>query len=145
MNNKLEVFQRILQLSEYVKISFKDDSMKHHQLKHDLGKSNKRIICLLKRKGSLNQRQMSKELNISPQAISEAVKKLETMNFITKDIVSKNETKIKLSVFGKEHAELIEEMMQKHADTLLDDFNDEEIQLMINFINKIIYKEKKDV
>lgn len=144
MNKKIETLQRILQLSEFVKFNGKD-SENHHRLKTDLGKSSKRIIWLLKRNGPLNQRQISKELNISPQAISEAVKKLETANFIIKERINKNETQIKLTDLGEQHALIIKERIQKHADSLLSEFEDEELQVVIDFINKIINKEKKDV
>lgn len=146
MDKKLETLQRIFQLNEFVKLSADEDKAKHHhRLKIDLGKSSKRILWLLKRNGPLNQRSISKELNISPQAISEAVKKLECENLIIKDISNKNETIISLSELGNERSEVIKELIQNHANTLFDDFDENELQQVINFINKLINKENKDV
>ncbi|MFI3328952.1 MAG: winged helix-turn-helix transcriptional regulator [bacterium] len=143
---KLEALQKILQLSEYVKLEIiKDKEKNHHPLKNNLSKSNNRIILLLERKGALNQRTISKCLSISPQAVSEAIKKLESENYIVKDNINKNETLILLTKEGLEHAILSKDIISNHANELLKDFNDEELQNVIDFSIKLLPKEENNV
>lgn len=146
MDKRLETLKKILQLSEFVKISIEKNKEKHHHpLKNDLSKSSRRLIFLLLNDGPLNQRTISKILNVSPQAISECVKKLEAENFIIKDTSNKNESIIKLTKFGIDEAEMLRCHIQSHSNELFENFNDQELDSMINFINKLINQEEDNV
>ncbi len=139
---KVDALQKIFQLSEYVKLSVKENSIKnHHRLKTDLSKSSKRILFLLT-KGPLNQRAIASNLNISPQAISEAVKKLEVEDLVIKEKLTKNETIIKLSPKGIEHSNHLHTIITEHSNSLLKNFSDDDLSYLIDMINKIINQEE---
>ncbi len=145
MDTKTVTLQKILQLNEYIKLAvIKDREQHHHPLKHDLTKSSRRILYTLNKNGDLNQRAISKMLNISPQAVSETIKKLEVDNLITKD-TTKKETIISLTEDGVKHALLVEQLISNHANKLFTDFNEDELQNVINFINKLINQEEDNV
>ncbi len=137
---KVHTLQKIFQLNEYIKISVEKDKEKnHHPLKHDMSKSSKRIIWLLNNEGPLNQRTISKLLMISPQAISEAVKKLENEELIIKD-TCKIETIISLTEKGKKHSCDLRNVIKNHANQVLEGFTDDELDQFIYLINKLIQK-----
>lgn len=137
--NKFNALHKILELTEYIKLEA-DKNRKHHQLKNHMIKSSRRILFQLSTNGPINQRTLAKQLTLSPQAISEAVKKLEVDSFITKDILT-NETVIKLTPKGEQKSMLIKEHIQKHSESLFESFNEEELELFIKLTNKIMKKE----
>lgn len=146
MDTKLETLHKILKLNEFVKLSIeKDKKQNHHPLKNDLSKSSRRMLWVLRENGSLNQRTISKMLNVSPQAISESVKKLEANNLIIKDTSNKNETIIELTKEGLKQSNALKDSIQKHANILLSEFSDEELIPIIEFINKLINQEENNV
>lgn len=140
---RINTLLKLLHLSEYVKLAAKSNYKKHHHpLKNEMSKSSKRILILL-RNGDLNQRAISKKLMISPQAVSETIKKLEIEEYIIKD-TSKKETIIKLSEKGKIEAISFLKVIQSHADEFLKDFSDEELDLLIKLINKLTKEDYND-
>ncbi len=141
--NKFKSLHTILELSEFVKIETHND-IKHHPLKNDMNKSSRRILFILSTYGPMNQRALSRKLLVSPQAISESIKKLENDNIITKDIL-KNETVIKLTLEGESEAKLFKDVLQRHADRLFEGFTDEELDTYIKFANKLMKKENDNV
>lgn len=140
---KFEALHRTLLLTDYIKL----ESCKikqHHPLKNDMNKSSRRIMFQLNKNGPMNQRTMSKILSVSPQAISESVKKLEINNLIEKEIF-KNETLIKLTPQGIIKAEQFTEHFERHANELFEDFTDEELETFIRLSEKIMKKENENV
>ncbi len=137
--DKMKTLIKIFKLSEYVKLEGKKNHENyHHPLKNNLTKSHNRILGVLQRHGTLNQRTLSKHLNISPQAVSETIKKLECDNLIYKD----DNGKINLTKTGNDYAVDFNNRVTAHAEELLKDFTDEELQNVINFIDKLLPKEE---
>lgn len=96
------------------------------------------ILCLLLKKEVLNQRNIAKLIHVSPQAVSETIKKLFHEEFITKKQGAlNNENIILLTEKGKEFAIKLEKRFELLANDVFADFSDDEIKLFYHFLEKM--------
>lgn len=103
-----------------------------------LNHSSKSMLCVLLNNDGINQRNLAGLLSISPQAVSESIKKLESFELIIKENGSqKNENIIFLTDLGKDKAKLLRRKISAHANKVFKDFSDEELSLFFDLLNKI--------
>lgn len=113
---------------------------------HSLGipHSGKKALTVLLKEGALNQRTLAQMLSISPQAVSELVKKLEANGFVTKtNGKQKNENMISLTPLGKEISDMLKEIITNHAKQVFTEFTEEEVLLFGQFLDKLLLQQKK--
>lgn len=93
----------------------------------NLSHSGRKTLVLLGKEGEVNQRRLAEMLQISPQAVSETVKKLVHYGCINK--VSgklKNENRISLTPMGEGLANLLKEIIYHHAQEFFTPLQEEE-------------------
>lgn len=100
--------------------------------------TGKVLICSLLKNDGINQRNLASLLSISPQAISECIKKLEILALIEKKHgTQKNENLIFLTSTGRDFALKLREKIVVHADKVFSKFTDDELLQLYNLLNKI--------
>lgn len=105
--------------------------------KYKLSPSGCTMLCTLLTHGNLNQRNIAKMMNISSQAVSEAIKKLEQNELIIKESGTHNNEKIiSLTKSGAEFAKKLDEGIKIHASTVFKNFNDEETDMLYALLEK---------
>lgn len=100
--------------------------------------TSENVLCLLLKEGSLNQRNIAKTMNISAQAVSEMIKKLLDNELINKENGElNNENIITLTEKGVKLANKIDKKMSVIAESIFDDFTQDDMDKFIYFIEKI--------
>lgn len=95
-------------------------------------------LCLLAEQGSLNQRTMAKSLNVTGQAVSDLVKKLEAREMIAKEAGEhNNENIISLTEKGTAKAQEVSQKLQTMAAELFSSFTQEEMDVFSSLLEKI--------
>lgn len=128
--------------------SYKEQKEKEHRKKYENSYKEKghrkifnfsqSLMCLLLKEGRLNQRTIAKSLNISSQAVSEMVKKLEVKEFIIKEQGDmNNENIISLTEKGKEKAEEDKKNIEELSDKIFGLFSEEDLESFYNMLEKI--------
>ncbi len=113
----------------------KDD---HKKGKRKMSFPTRITLLLLLKQGSLNQRNIAKEMNISSQAVSEIIKKLLEVELINKERGEiNNENIITLTDEGKHVAEKIDRKINTLSQCVFKDFTDEEIETFNYLLGKI--------
>lgn len=106
--------------------------------------TSENVLCLLLKEGSLNQRNIAKTMNISAQAISEMIKKLLENELINKESGElNNENIITLTEKGTKLANKIDKKMSVVAESIFDDFTQDDMDKFICFIEKIRKNQEK--
>ncbi|MFI3227748.1 MAG: MarR family winged helix-turn-helix transcriptional regulator [Clostridia bacterium] len=101
--------------------------------------SGRNILCFLLNGKSTNQRTIAKQMNISSQAVSEVVKKLEVLNLIEKKYgLQNNENLILLTESGELIAKKLDFTIKDHANNVFSKLNDEETEQLFNLLDKIL-------
>ncbi|MFI3253887.1 MAG: MarR family winged helix-turn-helix transcriptional regulator [Eubacteriales bacterium] len=104
-----------------------------------LSPSGRRSLVLLAEKGTQNQRSLAHALDISPQAMSETIKKLLDHGCITKENgKQKNENFISLTPLGEDLAQLLVEMIQNHAEDFFQSFSEEDLLLFEKLLEQLL-------
>lgn len=122
------------------------DTIHKERLHHDeyvvkpsrISQSGRSILCLLLQEEGINQRTISKHLNITAQAVSGTIKILECKGLIVKksgDI--NNENIISLTDEGKKFALEFDKRIQASAEKVLKDFTEEELLIFYKLVNKM--------
>ncbi|MFI3324956.1 MAG: MarR family transcriptional regulator [Clostridia bacterium] len=108
------------------------------QQKYKLPPSGCNMLVTLMENGSLNQRAIANIMNISSQAVSETIKKLETKELIVKENGTHNNEKIiTLTETGANVAQKLDEGVKKHAKIIFENFSNEEIDTLYNLLDKL--------
>lgn len=95
-------------------------------------------MCLLLKHEKLNQRSIAKLLGLSAQAVSEIIKKLEGVGYVDKVYgVQNNENIIVLTQSGKERAIEMDAGIKKHAQSLFENFSDEEVVQFMEYLERL--------
>lgn len=103
-----------------------------------LPSSAKRMLGLLLIEDNVNQRTIAKALKISSQAVSEAVKKLESNDLVTKvSGTVNNENLIVLTREGRNVAIDLDEKIKAHAEAVFEDFTQKEVDMLYTLLDKI--------
>ncbi len=103
-----------------------------------LSNSGRNVLCSLKNNGSTNQRTLAKQMDISAQAVSETVKKLEQGGYITKEGgVQNNENFIALTPRGEEVADVLDRRIKQHAEVVLKNLNEQELETLYALLVKL--------
>lgn len=111
----------------------------HHKGNKRMSPVSKSVLCLLHNEGKLNQRNIAKSLNVTGQAISESLKKLEEKELITKKSGEiNNENIISLTESGTSRAIKIEENLTQIADEKFASFSTKELETFSKLLDKII-------
>ncbi|MFI3249593.1 MAG: MarR family transcriptional regulator [Eubacteriales bacterium] len=101
-------------------------------------------LCLLLKEGSMNQRTIAKNSNVTGQAVSEVVKKLEARELIVREQGElNNENIISLTEKGREKAMELQKKISITAKGLLQDFSIEEQIQLFSLLEKIEKNQKK--
>lgn len=146
--NEIHVLGKILQLTEMLsqesKLTFSPELQGHQKefftlQRMNLPHSGRKMLVILQEKGEINQRTLAHEAGISPQAVSESIKKLELSGCVTKvNGIQKNEKLIFLTELGKEMAELLHLVIALHAKQLFQSFSHDEVEQMDSLIDKLL-------
>lgn len=151
---RVEVLAKLHRLSETVQEEHdrgkqrwseneKETFHKLHALK--LPHSGRKMLSVLYAKGGMNQRALALQLGISPQAVSESVKKLEHLGYIIKENGSqKNENLISLTEEGGEMAKFLIDLIGHHASELFRTFSDDEVQQLGVLLDKLMLNVLKE-
>ena len=101
--------------------------------------SAKKLLTMLYDHEVLNQRTIAKKMNISSQAVSELVKKLIQKELIIKESgLQKNENLISLTPLGKKVAIKLNELIVNHAEMVLKELEDDEVEKLHELLNKLL-------
>ncbi len=142
---KSEIMGKMLRLSEFlsakdpetVKIEENEDFLSLRAL--DLSHSGRRCLAILWREGKQNQRNLAKSLEISPQAVSEIVKKLLEKGCILKEQgLQKNENFISLTETGAVYGQLLDKIIQIHGAEFLSPLSEEELWQLSLLLGKLL-------
>lgn len=107
--------------------------------KYKIPPSGCNMLRALLENGSLNQRSIAKLMNISSQAVSEAIKKLEFNELIIKENGTHNNEKIiTLTEIGIIFAKELDKGLKGHSRKVFENFSDEECELLSMLLDKII-------
>lgn len=99
----------------------------------------RKMIGVLTKEGRVNQRTLATYMRISPQAVSENIKKLEKLGVITKESgLQKNENYIFLTEQGMELSKVFQAELEKHVASVFQDFDDLELEQLEQLLNKIM-------
>lgn len=100
--------------------------------------SGGKLLHILLREGKLNQRSIASMMNVSAQAVSDLVKKMEHRELICKESGEiNNENMISLTEKGREIAQEVESEMKEYAEKLFADFSEEELATLQNIMEKL--------
>ena len=99
-----------------------------------------RILMILDKNGELpSQKELSRRLSITPAAVTGALKKLIKEGYIEKTIGSDNRfNEIKITELGKETVKKSKACFDIIDRSLFNNFTDEELELYVAFLDKII-------
>lgn len=104
-----------------------------------ISNSARDILCFLLNNGSMNQRSLAKHMNISSQAVSETIKKLQKKELVEKIYGSQNnENIIRLTTIGEDIAKRLDFTIKDHANAVLGNLTDEECEQLFNLLIKIV-------
>lgn len=104
-----------------------------------LSHSGRKLVTVLYGLGACNQRALAQAVGITPQAVSETVKKLESCGYLTKvSGLQKNENFISLTPQGEELAVALNEMIQRHARDVFSQFEEEELSQLGGLLDKLL-------
>lgn len=113
---------------------------KHH---NKMSFPSQNALCLLLKEGSLNQRSIAKQVQVTGQAISELMKKLESRELVLRTQGEQNnENIITLTPKGEEKARELEEKREKTAEILFRDFTKEEMESFLFLLNKVCQNQR---
>ncbi len=113
----------------------------HHEKMHLYTHNMKRSIGILAEMGSMNQRSLSKQLQIKAQSVTAIVKKLEADGLIQKeeDPVNKSSTLLVLTKIGQQHADNFGNEIKDHSQSFFKDLSQEELKTLSTLLEKIIH------
>lgn len=101
--------------------------------------SGRNLLCALLNHGEINQRNLAKILNISSQAVSETIKKLETLEYIEKiSGTQNNENIIVLTPIGKTFAIECDRRIREHASIVFEHLSEEELTSFYELLVKLL-------
>lgn len=104
-----------------------------------LSHAARRSLVLLQQEGKQNQRTLAKSLDISPQAVSELVKKLLHHGCIIKEQGSqKNENLLSLSELGENYALHLKIAIEIHSEDFFKSFTEEDLQQFESLLDKLL-------
>ncbi len=139
--NKEEMKKKRMEMKENM-----TDEERMKRRNHKMSSATKNILCHLLNSEDINQQTLAKTMNISPQATSEIIKRLEGRELIIKTSGEyKNENIINLTEEGREVANHVDKKIKEDAKNIFKDFNEEELDLFSKLILKLnIPKKNKE-
>lgn len=137
VNNQIQEY-RIRKNKEIESLDQSEEKLSgHDDLKKYSGNARRTLIILMSEE-NINQRNIAKMLDISSQAVSETIKKLEQGGCVEKVAgVQNNENIIQITPLGKAIAEMFQEKIKVHAQYVFSDMTDEEIETFNNLLCKM--------
>lgn len=111
----------------------------------DLAISHGTVLMILKDQSAMNYRELSKQVNKSPQTMTTLIRKLEKENYITiqKDVNDKRNKRVSLTNKGEEFIPLMFEISNNMYRKQYNGFTEEEINTVRNLIGKSIVNFKE--
>lgn len=148
MEDSAKILDKLLSLTENLAEPGRLDLDSLENLAHlpklmelNLSHSGRKTLALLRREGPQNQRSMAQLLGISPQAVSEMLKKLLQTQCITKEQgKQKNENLISLTELGENMGNLLEEIIQLHAKDFFSPLEQDELSQLHHILDKLLEK-----
>ncbi|MFI3114879.1 MAG: winged helix-turn-helix transcriptional regulator [Clostridia bacterium] len=102
-------------------------------------------LRLLLKEGRMNQRAIAKKMEVSGQAISELMKKLEEKDYIKRQSGEfNNENIINLTIYGEERAKEAEKTMIELAQKVFVEFSEDEKEDLFFLLEKVENKLGKE-
>lgn len=146
MVDSAKTLEKLLNLMEYLaepqdfpSISPKNQEYLQTLFDLKLSHSARKTLALLSRNGPQNQRTMAQLLGISPQAVSEMVKKLLQSQCITKvQGNQKNENLISLTELGENIGLLLQELLEQHAREFFSPLSQAELSEFHRYLDKLM-------
>lgn len=131
------VLAKLFKVNELLRAQ-KKENLLIDEFKLKINHTGKEILRNLLNNDSINQRSLAGTLDVSPQAVSECIKKLESLDLVTKQSgTQKNENLISLTDFGRDCATELNKKIIAHSNKALKDFTDDELLQLYNLLNKI--------
>lgn len=105
----------------------------------EISPNGREVLRILLENDSVNQRTLAKFIDVSSQAISENLKRLEQLGYINKvNGNQNNENIINLTQSGKEIAEDLDKRIRKHSKEVMKKLSDDEVEQLYNILKKIL-------
>ncbi len=121
-----------------------DDHKHSHKHRDKLSLTAKNTLRILLTEDNINQRTISKKLNVTAQAMSETIKKLVDRGYVVKtNNKTNNENIITLTLEGREKAVFIDSLLNKVSENVFSMLTDEEKSNLVAILDKI-YMEDSD-
>lgn len=140
--HKNKIDKEIKKIYESHENSKNMDNIRNHRNK--MSPVTQNILQLLLKEKSLNQSNIAKMINVTSQAVSETIKKLEKRELIIKTQGELNNEKIiSLTEKGVEHAENLEQKLIQKANGLFENFSENELETLYDLIEKIKINKNK--
>ncbi len=140
--------ERYLVLGKFYSVSekLKKDKLNHQKIDGvetnemaNISPSGRNILCHLLVNDNLNQRAISKKMNLSAQAISENLKKLERSGYIIRtDGTQNNENMIRFTLEGEKMAMKLDKKIRSHAKEVFKEMSEEEIEKLYYLLDKML-------
>lgn len=107
------------------------------------------IVSAIKAQGSANNTSLSKMLNVSKPAITKAIRKMLEKNVVVETRQEENQKEVYylLTDYGEQLAKIHERLHEKARNrylSLLDNFNEEELETIITFLKLVTDNLKQD-
>lgn len=137
VNNGVQEYRK-KRREEQLKLNPQKPEMVEKDVVEKFSPTSKNILILLLSLGSMNQRAIAKSVDVSSQAVSETIKKLEQNDCITKTLGAvNNENIISLTEKGVELAKTLKIRLERHADVVFEDFSDSDLETLSRLLEKM--------
>lgn len=131
------VLAKLFEINELLR-SQKKENLDDKQFILKINHTGKEILRALLNNDNINQRNLAGLLDVSPQAVSECIKKLESLELVIKQSgTQKNENLISLTEFGFECATELNSKIIAHSNNAFKNFSNDELIQLYNLLNKI--------
>ncbi|MFI3128619.1 MAG: MarR family winged helix-turn-helix transcriptional regulator [Bacillota bacterium] len=137
VNNGVQEYRK-KRREEQLKLNLQKSEMVEKDVVEKLSPTSKNILILLLSFESMNQRTIAKSVDVSSQAVSETIKKLEQSECITKTIGAvNNENIISLTKKGVELAKTLKVRLERHADVVFENFTNSDLETLSRLLEKM--------
>ena len=117
-----------------------------HPLRYDPYRGQGRILVALSKEDNINQTQLAERLNITPQTLGIALRKLEAQGLISRSSgeQDKRTRLIRLTEEGREEKELLD-IRSKYSGSMFEALDDDEIDQIIVLLKKLTAHMKREI
>lgn len=140
---KFEVLGKLRDITDKIrkkhdKTKVIEDDPNSEFVKMNLPHSARKILHVLYLRGNLNQRTIAGRMNVSSQAVSEVISKLELNGLVSKSIgAQNNENIISITEKGKDLALKHDIYIRANADRVFTNFTDDEVDTFYELLSKM--------